>query len=175
METKRLLLRPWTEKDAPMLFSLASEPEIGIRSGWAPHRSIEDSLKVIRTYYSNNRIWAIVLKQTGEIIGCIGYMTGNECNIETGNDEAEATYWIAKPYWNKGFCSEALGLLVDYCFREKGFRTLWCCFFTDNPASRRVMEKCGFKDTGRTQYCPFLYGGSKRPVRIMRLHNPYST
>ena len=57
----------------------------------------------------------------------------------------------------------------NYCFNVKGFHTLWSDFFVDNPASGRVMEKCGFRDTGKINYCSHLYQGDNRPVKIMRL------
>ena len=78
-------------------------------------------------------------------------------------------YWVAKPYWNKGICTEALRLMIDYCFNVKGFHTLWCDYFVDNPASGRVMEKCGFQDTGKINWCSQLYQGDERPVKVMRL------
>ena len=59
--------------------------------------------------------------------------------------------------------------MVDWCFNKKGFQTLWADFFEDNPASGRVMEKCGFRDTGETNYLSHLYRGDERPVKIMRL------
>ena len=169
LETERLLLRPWNESDAEALYKYASEPEIGKRAGWPPHKSVEDSLEAIRSFFSNDRTWAIVLKEKEEIIGCIGYMIKGESNIEIAENEAEAGYWVARPYWNKGICSEALRLMIDHCFNDRGFHTLWCDYFIDNPASRRVMEKCGFRDTGTTKYCPFLYGGNERPINVMRL------
>lgn len=78
-------------------------------------------------------------------------------------------YWIARPYWGRGICTEALRLIVRYCFEEKGFSVLWGDYFPENPASGRVMEKCGFSDTGLTTMCPNLEVGSDRPVRVMRL------
>ena len=59
--------------------------------------------------------------------------------------------------------------MVDYCFNTRGFLTLWSDFFVDNPASGRVMEKCGFRDTGEENLLSHLYRGDERPVRIMRL------
>lgn len=114
-------------------------------------------------------MWAIELKDTGEPIGCMGYFLHGESNISIGENDAEVGYWVARPYWNQGICSEALQLLIDYCFREKGFRTLWSDFFPDNPASGRVMEKCGFRDTGEVNYCSKLQIGSDRSVKIMKL------
>ena len=63
----------------------------------------------------------------------------------------------------------ANSVLNDYCFNVKGFITLWSDFFVDNPASGRVMEKCGFVDTGKEKMCSHLFHGDDRPVHIMRL------
>lgn len=172
METSRIRLRPWTEADAPALFKYASDPEVGPRAGWPPHKSVEDSLEVIRTLFSNATTWAIELKSSGEPIGAIGYFPYGESNIEIGPMDAEPGYWVARPYWNQGIGTEALRLVIDYCFREKGFHTLWCDCFLDNPASGRVMEKCGFRDTGRINHCSRLQHGADKPVRVFRLDNP---
>lgn len=169
LETKRLILRPWRESDAGVLFKYASDPDVGPRAGWPPHRSVEESLEVIRTVFSNDRTWAIELKETGEAVGCIGYYICGESNINIGVTDAEIGYWIAKPYWNMGICTEALKEMIDWCLTVKGFEVLWSDFFVDNPASGRVMGKCGFIDTGKTNYCSRLYHGDDRPVRIMRL------
>jgi len=164
-----LLLRPWKEDDAEALYKYASDPEVGPRAGWPPHKSVEESREIIRTIFSSDHNWAVELKETGEPIGCIGYFVHGESNINIGENDAEVGYWIARPYWNKGICSEALQKLVDFCFNEKGFQTLWSDYFPENPASGRVMEKCGFRDTGEINYCSRLQVGSDRPVKIMRL------
>ena len=169
LETERIALRPWRESDAEALYRYASDPDVGPRAGWPPHQSVEESLEIIRTLFHSDHIWAIELKETGEPIGCIGYYAHGESNINIGLNDAEAGYWVAKPYWNLGICTEALRLLIDYCFNVKGFDTLWSDFFVDNPASGRVMEKCGFHDTGEINYCSRLQMGSDRPVKVMKL------
>ena len=194
LETERILLRPWRESDAEMLYKYASDPEVGPRAGWPPHKSVEESLEIIRTVFNSDHIWAIELKDTGEptkhheqsdactrhtesqqrknegeAIGCIGYYAYGESNINIGENDAEAGYWIARPYWNQGICTEALRLLIDYCFNTKGFHTIWSDYFPDNPASGRVMEKCGFRDTGAINYCSHLQVGNDRPVKVMKL------
>ena len=175
MQSERLVLRPWMECDAEALYKYASDPEVGPRAGWPPHKNVEESLEIIRTLFSNDHTWAIELKETGEAIGCIGYFVHGESNIHIGENDAEAGYWVGKPYWNQGICSEALQVLIDYCFQEKGYDTIWCDFFPENPASGRVMEKCGFRDTGEINYCSQLQLGADRPVKIMRLDNPTTT
>ena len=171
METSRIVLRPWRESDAEVLYRWASDPDVGPRAGWPPHKSVEESLEIIRTIFHSDHMWAIELKETGEPIGCIGYMVRGESNIGIGENDAEVGYWVARPYWNRGICSEALRLLVDYCFNVKSFRTLWADYFPDNPASGKMMEHCGFRDTGRINRCSRLQLGSDRPVKIMRLDN----
>lgn len=113
-------------------------------------------------------MWAIELKETGEPIGCVGYLSSSSSNLQIADDECEVGYWIARPYWGRGICTEALRLVIDYCFHEKGFKVLWGDYFPENPASGKVMEKCGFVDTGRKVLCPNLEVGANRPVKVMK-------
>lgn len=172
MQTSRILLRPWRDDDAETLYKYASDPEVGPRAGWPPHKSVEESLEIIRTFFSGEGMWAVVWKETNEPIGSVGYLPSSMSNLKIGETECEVGYWIARPYWGKGICTEALRLVIDHCFNEKGFTVLWGDYFPENPASGRVMEKCGFVDTGEETQCPKLEVGSDRPVRVMRLERP---
>lgn len=169
METDRIILRPWREEDAGTLFKWASDPELGPRAGWPPHKSVDESLEIIRTLFCGEGMWAVVLQETGEAIGCVGYLPASHANIMMAEDDCEVGYWIARPYWNQGICTEALRLVIDYCFRIKGFKVLWGTYFPSNPASGRVLFKCGFTDTGREEYCTNLEVGADQPVRVMKL------
>ena len=73
METDRILLRHWQESDADVLYEYAKKPEVGERAGWSPHNSREESLEIIRTVFNNPTTWAIVLKETGKVVGAMGY------------------------------------------------------------------------------------------------------
>lgn len=169
MQTDRILLRRWMESDAESLFKYASDPDVGPRAGWPVHQSVEESLEVIRNIFSNDTTWAIVLKETNEAIGCMGYFTQATSNIPIGENDCEMGYWVGKPYWNKGICTEAFRLMLDYCINEKHYENIWSDHFIGNPASGRVMEKCGFKDTGKLNRCSNLLGGDKDMVRIYKL------
>ena len=169
METERILLRPWREEDAESLYRYASDPEVGPRAGWPPHQCVAESLEIIRTIFGGEGMWAIEWKATSEPIGCVGYLPAAHSNLKIAANEAEVGYWIARPYWGRGICTEALRLVVDHCFNVKRFDALWGDYFPENPASGRVMEKCGFIDTGRKTLCPNLELGSDRPVTIMKL------
>ena len=170
-ETDRILLRPWRDSDAEALYKYASDPEVGPRAGWPPHKSVEESLHIIRTIFSGEGMWAVVWKESAEAIGCVGYLPSTSSNLKIEEDQGEVGYWIARPYWGMGICTEALGLVIDYCFHTKDFSTLWGTYFPTNPASGRVMEKCGFTDTGRETCCPNLEVGGDQPVRVMILDN----
>ncbi len=167
MHTERLTLRPWQESDAKALFKYASDPEVGPRAGWPPHKSVEESLEIIRTLFNNDSTWAIVLKETGEAIGAMGYGPSCECNLPARDSEPLIGYWVGRPYWNRGICTEALRLMMDFIRANTDIASLISGHFIDNPASGRVMEKCGFIPTGETCIDPSQ--GSETPIRVLRL------
>lgn len=170
METSRIILRPWRDSDAAVLFKWASDPDVGPRAGWAPHKSVEESLEIIRTVFKDaTNTWAIELKETGEAIGAMGYGPSCDCNLPAREGEPLAGYWVAKPYWNQGICTEALGLMIEHIRKTTDIKSLISGHFVDNPASGRVMEKCGFIPTGETVIDETQYQGANRPIRVLRL------
>jgi RimJ/RimL family protein N-acetyltransferase len=85
---------------------------------------------------------AYAIEHDGELIGCCGYGSSSDEGTEIG-------YWLGRPWWGQGFATEAVGALVRHAFGPLGIRTLTAARFADNPASGRVLEKCGFRETGR--------------------------
>ncbi len=168
-DTDSIYLRRWRSSDAQALYGLAKDPDLGPRAGWAPHKSVEESQDIIRRFFANSTTWAVVLKETGKIVGCAGFHTGKTSNMPLEDNQAEVGYWIAKPYWNKGLCTQALNLVIEHCRNTGKYKTLYGEHFTDNPASGRVMEKCGFSYTGQTRTCPGLQIGSDKEVRVLKL------
>ena len=59
METERILLRPWRDSDAEVLYKWASDPDVGPRAGWAPHQSVEESLEIISADWRYG-LWSFV-------------------------------------------------------------------------------------------------------------------
>lgn len=168
METRRIRLRPWRDDDAEALFKYASDPAVGSRAGWPPHQSVKESLEVIRTIFQNDKTWAIELKETGEAIGAMGYMPSPICSLPIRDGEPLVGYWVGKPYWNQGICTEALQLMIDHIRQTTNIPSLISSHYFDNPASGRVMEKCGFIATGETCIDEKLTGTTK-PTRVLRL------
>lgn len=145
LETERLLLRPWEPSDAGDLFEFASNPDIGSSAGWNPHKSVDESLEIIKTVFAQPETYAVILKENMRAVGSIGLMFGEKSNLNIPENEAEIGYWIGKPFWGRGLIPEAVNALVKYGFRELGLAKIWCGYFDGNEKSKRVQEKCGFK------------------------------
>ena len=146
IESERLVLRHWEIDDAEALYKYASEKRVSELALWPCHDSIDMSREVIKNVFIPNPFsFAIVLKDTDEPIGCIGLVPQCEEHHSTLSAEREVGYWIGLPYWNKGFVSEALNALIEYCHRSLALESLLITTNADNLASQRVAEKCGFQ------------------------------
>ena len=149
LESDRLLLRRFTMEDAQAMYdNWASDPDVTKYLMWPCHTSVEASKNIISDWlsrYSENRFynWAIVLKENGEPVGSIGTVI-NEDTIKM----VHIGYCIGKKWWNRGITSEALGLLIDYFFKEVGVNRIESRHDPRNPNSGRVMMKCGLKYEG---------------------------
>ncbi len=89
-------------------------------------------------------------------INDVGYRDGT---VEIG-------YVISPRYWNRGFCTEALRSVISELFRM-GFHTVKAGYFEENAASRRVMEKCGMRETDETEDIDYL--GTVHKCRYMEI------
>lgn len=140
LETERLILRPWRERDAAALYRCAGDPQVGLAAGWAPHKDEADSLNILRTVLMKPNTWAITLRGDDTPIGSIGASPGSQ---PEENGEYEIGYWIARPFWGRGYAPEAVRALLGLYFAF-GAERLWCAHAEENDKSRRVIEKCGF-------------------------------
>ena len=141
LQTKRLILRPWSENDAEELYKYASDPEVGPPAGWPPHTSVENSREIIRTVLSAPETYAVCLKENGKPIGSVGL---HRNDLAERDDEYELGYWIGKPFWGQGLIPEASRELLRYAFEDLGMNRIWCGYYDGNEKSHRVQEKLGF-------------------------------
>ena len=144
METERLILRKWKEADALSLFEYASDPDVGPIAGWPPHRSVEESLDVIRNVFDGAECYAICEKENGKAIGAIELMLNGHTDMTERDDECELGYWLGKPFWGRGYVPEVAKELLRRGFEELGMQTIWCGYYEGNQKSKRVQEKLGF-------------------------------
>lgn len=143
-ETERLYLRPWEEEDAKALYECAKDPKVGPSAGWHPHKSVEESLETIKTILTQPETYAVCSKELCQPIGSIGLMRPNTEQAKSQSEELEIGFWLASPYWGRGYIPEAVRALLEYAFRTLGINTMWCGYFDGNEKSKRCQEKCGF-------------------------------
>ena len=148
IETPRLTLRKMRMSDAADVHRYAKDPEVARHVLWEPHRSIFDTRAYIRFLlyqYRNGQpgSWGIVLKETGRVVGTIGYMgySQEHATVEVG-------YSLSREHWGQGLMPEALAAVIDETFRVLPIHRIEAMHFTDNPASGRVMQKCGMTHEG---------------------------
>lgn len=148
--TKRLVLRPWEDADAPALYELARDPRVGTAAGWPAHTSVEQSLDILRNVLRGPEQYAVVLREAddaghaaGAFIGAIGLKDASMSDYVTEPDEYEVGYWVGVPFWGRGYMPEAFEALIEHTRDDLGARTIWADHFEDNLQSHRVMEKCG--------------------------------
>lgn len=166
LETQRLVLRPWEESDAAELFRYASDSRIGPIAGWPPHQSIEESRAIIRDVFSAPETYAVVLKETGLPVGCVGLLFGENGTAPLPDSEAEVGYWIGVPYWGQGLIPEAVDELCRHGFEDLKLTGLWCVCDDTNGNSRRVQEKCGFVYHHTVENAPCELMGDIRTERF---------
>ena len=148
LETKRLLLRPMRLSDAKDLFDYASDPQVSRHVLWETHQSIAQSRAMLRGALWQYRrgmpsSFAIALKESGRMIGTIGFMW-----VNTDHLSAEVGYSLSRAYWNQGLMTEALRRIIEYGFEELKLNRIEAQHETDNPASGRVMAHVGMRYEG---------------------------
>ena len=73
LHTERLFLRPFEERDAEAFFACCQNPNLGNNAGWPPHRTLDESRRILHSTFINQEgIWAVMLKDTKQLIGSVG-------------------------------------------------------------------------------------------------------
>lgn len=143
LTTARLLLRPTRMADAKRIALLAGDYHVACMTARIPYPyGLSDAEDWLAATNAEGGAFAIDLD--GELIGCCGTAVEDEATAEIG-------YWIGRPWWGRGFATEAVEALVGYEFFVARRRKLVALRFADNPASGRVLEKNGFQETGTSE------------------------
>ena len=145
LETKRLILRRWEESDAESLYEYAKDPDVGPIAGWPPHKSVAESLDVIRNIFNGAEAYAICLKSDGKAIGAIELKLNGHTDLTERDDECELGYWLGKSFWGQGIMPEAVREILRHAFEDLRMQKVWCAYYDGNTKSKRVQEKCGFR------------------------------
>jgi RimJ/RimL family protein N-acetyltransferase len=141
LETERLVLRAPRLEDAKRILALANDRRIAENTTRIPHPyGLTDAKEWIGAIVSQGNSDNFLITVGGEVIGACGY--------DLRNSVPEIGYWLGVPFWGNGYATEAARALVDHAFGERFCAALHAGARVSNPASRRVLEKCGFQWTG---------------------------
>ena len=148
IETERLLLRKFKLDDCEDVFNnYASHEPVTEFMTWHAHKTHNDTidfLNIVLPEYNEeyNYRWAIVLKQTNQVIGSIHVVRKDIKNLS-----AELGYVLGDEYWGQGIMPEAGRAIVKYLF-EEGFVRICALHHVKNLKSGRVMQKIGMIHEG---------------------------
>lgn len=148
LETARLILRPFVAADTTLVQTFAGAREIADTTLAIPHPYPDGAAAAwIATHQpaweaGTSVTYAITFQDTGSLIGAVGV------TIVKAHALAELGYWVAVPYWNHGYCTEAARAVVTFGFDALGLHRIQARHLTRNPPSGRVMQKIGMRQEG---------------------------
>jgi [ribosomal protein S5]-alanine N-acetyltransferase len=152
LETERLILRTWLLNDLRDFFEIYGDPEVwryvdanGVfKSEDVARRSLQKGI----AYQQEHGIchWAVVEKSRGRVIGACGF------NLFEGGPQLELVYHFARPYWGRGYATEAARACLRYASENLDAPAVVASVDSENQASRRVLEKIGFSRQGNNHH-----------------------
>jgi RimJ/RimL family protein N-acetyltransferase len=164
LTTERLVLRPFRTDDAPVVQTLAGDFAVADTTLNVPHPYLDGMAE--EWIAKHGPAWesgalatfAITLRSAG-VVGAISLtLAPTHCRAELG-------YWVGRPYWNRGFATEAASAILEFGFTTLELNRIQAMHMTRNPASGRVLQKLGMRLEGiHRQY----YWKTGRPEDLAR-------
>jgi len=175
IKTERLTLRPFRLSDAQEVQTLAGERDIADTTMNIPH-PYEDGMAEEwiagheLAYTDGSAItFAIVRRGDGGLIGAMGLTIDRDIN------KAELGYWVGKPFWNRGYATEAALALVAFGFDDLRLNRIHAAHLARNPASGRVMVKSGMLLEGTARQGAIKWGEHEDLVSYGILRDDWSS
>jgi len=162
LETERLMLRRPTLADVKAIARLANDRRIAENTRRLPHPYLQDhAVEFVRAMANDHRATVFLIENNHVPIGIVG--------IDWRAPEApELGYWLGVDHWGQGLATEAARAVIDFTFEQFDTGQLRAGARVANPASRNVLEKCGFQWSG-VELHRFEALGSSTPVDRFRL------
>lgn len=146
IKTERLILRTWQVEDAEAYFQINQDPKvIEFLRGPLTREQIRDFIPAANNHSDQYgyTLWAVELKETGELIGFIGL---NYTDWEAHFTPAVEVGWrLGSQYWDKGYATEGAKAALDYGFKHCNLQEIVSFTVPVNVRSIRVMEKIGLE------------------------------
>ncbi len=137
------IVRDWQDEDRASLMRFANNRKVwrNLRDRF-PHPYGESEADWWLAFAREHPVqagWAI--EADGMAVGGIGLMPGEDVHAKS----AHIGYWLGEPYWGRGIMTDAVKAVAGHALAELGFARLEAPVYEWNPASMRVLEKCGFE------------------------------
>jgi ribosomal-protein-alanine N-acetyltransferase len=145
LKTERLLLRMIHDSDAEIIFRLYANEKVMLQRGEPVFENKSQAEKIIfywrKLFAQENGLrWGIVFRSTGKMIGSVGFK-----KIEQQHLRAVMGYELDPDWWNRGIMTEAVKAVSDFGLNEMKLHSIEANITPDHVASRRVLEKLGYK------------------------------
>jgi RimJ/RimL family protein N-acetyltransferase len=161
LETARLVLRQPTLADVKAIARIVADKRVAMNLRRVPHPyTVDDAARFVSSVVAADGM-TFLIEHKGAAIGLASLTWERQ-------DAPELGYCFAVEHWGKGFATEAARALIDFAFEEFAIEEIHSGARVVNPASRHVLEKCGFQWTG-VELHRFLALGSSTPVDRLRL------
>ncbi|MBR1216421.1 GNAT family N-acetyltransferase [Bradyrhizobium sp. U87765 SZCCT0131] len=162
LETARLVLRQPTLADVKAIACLVNDRRVAENLRRVPHPyTADDAIAFISHVAATDRDTVFLIEHKGRPVGMVGLDWSQPETPELG-------YWLGVDHWRQGIATEAARAVIDYAFEEFAIEQVIAGARVVNPASRHILEKCGFQWTG-VELHRFLALGSSTPVDRFRL------
>jgi len=148
LSTSRLILRPFRPDDAGPVTDFLQTPEIAANTARIPHpyhlHMAEEWIGGHERDFTDQRevTFAITSVATEELIGAVGLV------LDLPNRSAELGYWLGKPWWSRGYATEAARRALDWGFDALDLNRIHAGYMAHNPASGQVLTKLGMQHEG---------------------------
>lgn len=148
LRTERLFLRAFSLADSPRVRELAGERDVADTTLNLPHPYEEGIAEewiggLAPAWEARERLTLAITTESDGLVGAAGL------RLVLDHRRAELGYWIGKPYWDRGFATEASRAILGYGFDQLDLHRIVARHFPRNPASGRVMRKLGMAHEGR--------------------------
>ena len=170
-KTQKCVVRTFRVDDAASLARHGNNRVIwrNLRDRFPHPYNVDDSMGYIEFILAKNPYHSLAIEVDGEAVGGLSLRIGED--IERLS--AEIGYWIGEPYWGRGIMSAACRAVSDLVLRDFDIERLEARVFAWNPASMRVLEKCGFEREGVLRRSVFKDGQVIDAVLYARVrHEP---
>lgn len=152
----RCVLRSWRPGDEDSLIRSANSRKVwrNLRDGFPHPYTAADARRWLAAAVRQSPERAVAIAVDSEAVGGIGV----ELQKDVWRHSAEIGFWLGEAYWGRGITTEAAAAFTDFSFRAFDLRRIFARVFEWNPASARVLEKCGYSLEGRLRKSVFKDG-----------------